>query len=71
MRGDAAQTEAFTRAYGVTVKRTDYPNSATGYLLDHTALIYVIDPEGRLRLTFPYGTDPALIAQDVDHLLNG
>ncbi len=71
LRGDEAQTEAFKQAYGVTVKRVEYPESATGYLLDHTALVYVIDPEGRLRLTFPYGTDPALIAQDVRHLLNG
>lgn len=69
LRGDAAQTEAATLAYGVTVKRVEYPESATGYLLDHTALIYVIDPEGRLRLSYPYGTDPALIAQDVRHLL--
>lgn len=71
LRGDAAQTEAFARAYGVTVERVDYPDSATGYLLNHTALIYVVDPQGNLRLSFPYGTDPALIAQDVRYLLNG
>ena len=70
LRGGQAQTEAFKRDYGVVVKRVDYPDSATGYLLDHTALVYVIDPEGLLRLSFPYGTDPALIAQDLRHLLN-
>jgi protein SCO1/2 len=71
LRGDDDQTDAATRDYGVTVKRVDYPESAIGYLLDHTALVYVIDPEGRLRLTYPYGADPVLIAQDVRHLLNG
>lgn len=70
LRGDEAQTEAFKGAYGVTTKRVEYPDSATGYLIDHTALIYVIDKEGRLRLTFAYGTDPALIAKDVKHLLS-
>lgn len=70
LRGTRAQTEAFQRAYGVTVKRVDYPDSATGYLLDHTALIYLVDPQGRLRVSYPYGTDPALIAQDVRYLLN-
>jgi protein SCO1/2 len=70
LRGDEAQTEAFKRDYGVTTKRVEYPESATGYLIDHTALIYVIDKEGRLRLTFAYGTDPTLIAQDVKYLLN-
>lgn len=69
LRGDEAQTAQFTKDYGITVKRVEYPDSATKYLLDHSALVYVIDPEGQLLLTFPYGTDPALIAQDVRHLL--
>lgn len=69
LRGDDAQTQQFLKDYGVTVNRVDYPNSSTGYLLDHTALIYVIDKEGRLRLTYPYGTDPAMIAEDVQHLV--
>lgn len=69
LRGDAAQTAQITKDYGITVKRVEYPDSATKYLLDHSALVYVIDPEGRLLLTYPYGTDPALIAQDVRHLL--
>lgn len=69
LRGDEAQTAQFTKDYGITVKRVEYPDSATKYLLDHTALVYVIDPEGRLLLTYPYGTDPALIAQDVRYLL--
>lgn len=70
LRGDEAQTEAFKSGYGITTKRVEYPDSATGYLIDHTALIYVIDKEGRLRLTFAYGTDPTLIAKDVQYLLN-
>lgn len=70
LRGDAAQTEQVKQDYGITVKRVEYPDSATKYLLDHSALVYVIDPEGRLLLTFPYGTDPVLIAQDVKHVLD-
>lgn len=69
LRGDEAQTQQFLQDYGVTIKRVEYPNSSTGYLIDHTALIYVIDKEGRLRLTYPYGTDPLMIAEDVQHLI--
>jgi protein SCO1/2 len=69
LRGDEAQTQQFLQDYGVTIKRVEYPNSSTGYLIDHTALIYVIDKEGRLRLTYPYGTDPLMIAEDVQHLV--
>lgn len=68
--GDNEQTEQFLKDYGVTIKRTEYPNSSTGYLIDHTALIYVIDKDGNLRMTYPYGTDPLLIAEDVQHLVN-
>jgi protein SCO1/2 len=67
--GDEAQTEQFLQDYGVTIKRIEYPNSSTGYLIDHTALIYVIDKEGRLRLTYPYGTDPLMIVDDVNYLV--
>jgi protein SCO1/2 len=68
--GDMAQTETILQSYGVTVNRVEYPNSATGYLLDHTALIYVIDAEGRLRLSYPYGTPPDSMAADIKHLLS-
>lgn len=70
LRGDDAQTEQFLKEYGVTIKRVEYPNSSTGYLIDHTALIYVIDKEGNLRLTYPYGTDPTMITEDVQHLIS-
>lgn len=69
LRGDDEQTEQFKQDYGILVKRVEYPDSATRYLLDHSAQSFAIDPEGRLALTFPYGMDPALIAQDVRHLL--
>ncbi len=69
LRGDEEQTEKFKQDYGIFVKRVEYPDSATRYLLDHSAQSFAIDPEGRLALTFPYGMDPALIAQDVRHLL--
>jgi protein SCO1/2 len=69
LRGDEAQTEQFKRDYGIVVKRVEYPDSATKYLLDHSAQTYAIDPQGRLALTFPYGMDPALMAQDIRHLL--
>jgi protein SCO1/2 len=70
LRGNGAQTEQFLQEYGVTIKRVEYPDSSTGYLIDHTALIYVIDKEGNLRLTYPYGTDPEMILEDVQHLIS-
>ena len=70
LRGDTAQTEATARGYGVFAQKVEQPDSATGYLVDHTSLIYVLDEEGNLRLTFGYGSDPADITADVRHLLD-
>jgi protein SCO1/2 len=69
LRGDDAQTQSVKESYGVVSNRVEYPESATGYLVDHTSLIYVIDQQGRFRLTYPYGTDPALIVADLQHLI--
>ena len=69
LRGDEAATEEVKAAYGVYSEKVEYPESATGYLVDHTSLVYVIDRDGKLRLTYPYGFDPDLIVEDVEYLL--
>ncbi len=43
--------------------------AATGYLVDHTATVMVIDQEGHLKLVFPFGTPAEEIAEDLEHLL--
>jgi protein SCO1/2 len=67
--GDEAQIEEVKAGYGVVATRVEYPDSATGYLVDHTSLIYVIDSDGNLRVTYPYGFDPGSIADDIRHLI--
>ncbi|MCB8985881.1 MAG: SCO family protein [Ardenticatenaceae bacterium] len=42
---------------------------ATGYLIDHTATVSVLDEDGRLRLVFPFGTTGEDMAEDLRHLL--
>lgn len=43
---------------------------ATGYLVDHTAATYVFDPQGRIRLFWPYGFPAADMAQDLKQVLS-
>ncbi len=43
---------------------------ATGYLVDHTATITVIDQDGYVKLIFPFGTPAEAIAEDLDYLLS-
>lgn len=44
-------------------------SEATGYLVDHTASVIVIDPQGHLRLIYPFGTPGEDIAEDIRHLV--
>mgnify|MGYP003574604574 CR=1 FL=1 len=43
---------------------------ATGYLVDHTATVMVVDQDGHLKLVFPFGTPAEDIAEDLSHILN-
>lgn len=56
--------------YGVFIEKKDV-GSAAGYLVDHTARVYVINADGNLRLTFPFGMTAEAMAEDVEHLLDG
>jgi protein SCO1/2 len=44
--------------------------AATGYLVDHTATVMVIDQSGHLKLVFPFGEPAENIAEDLSHILN-
>lgn len=60
LTGDDAALRPISRDFGVFYQRVNY-ESDVNYLVDHTASTFVVDQQGRLRLVFPYGTDPAAI----------
>jgi protein SCO1/2 len=44
-------------------------SAATGYLVDHTASVMVLDREGRMRLVLPFETSAEDMAADLKQLL--
>jgi protein SCO1/2 len=66
--GNYSELETVWSAYGVYREEKDV-GSAGGYLVDHTARVYVIDLQGNLRLTFPFGMAPEAMTNDVMQLL--
>lgn len=44
-------------------------SEASGYLIDHTATVTVLDKEGKLRLVYPFGITGAEIAADLKYLI--
>ena len=54
--------------YGIYYEKHPGTN-ATGYLVDHTATLLVIDREGYLKLVFPFGVTSDEIADDLKYML--
>lgn len=46
-------------------------SAATQYLINHTATITAVDPEGRVRVVYPHGAAGREIAADVQYMLAG
>lgn len=68
LSGSEEQLAQIWRDFGVVRQKED-AGSAGGYFVTHTARVFGVDPAGNLRVTFPFGADPADIASDLRHLL--
>ncbi len=56
--------------YGVKYARVE-TSSRSGYTMSHTANVYLIDGQGQLRRTYPFGTPAAQMAADIETLQAG
>jgi protein SCO1/2 len=57
-----------TQAWGVKYAKVD-EGSPGGYAMAHTADVFLVDAQGRLRARFPFGTAPEVITATVRDLL--
>jgi protein SCO1/2 len=69
LTGPPEQLAQGRKAYGVVAEKRVVPGTTAAYLIDHSALVYVIDPQGRLRLTFPFGLSIDDMTHDIKLLL--
>lgn len=68
LSGDPKDIARIASLYGIFYEKEEVAGAA-GYLVTHTASVRVIDPEGRLKLIWPFGAAPDEIAQDLKFLL--
>jgi len=68
LSGTKEQIDAAAKEYGVYYEQHE-GTDATGYLVDHTARIFVIEPDGSYRLSFSFGTPVDDIVSDLGLLL--
>lgn len=66
--GSAAELERVAGQYGAAYHRVA-GDSALGYLIDHSAFYYVLDPEGVLVGILPHGSSAAELGAAIQDLL--
>jgi protein SCO1/2 len=66
--GGTEEINLITQRLGILHVRVDDNAGASGYLIDHSASILLIDPAGRLYALFSTPHDPAAIAADLDKI---
>ena len=71
LTGSPPDVEAVLSRYGVVAEKVPLGDSKASYLVNHTALTYLIGPDGLVRVMFPHGTPTADIVHDVRLLLRG
>ena len=70
LRGNAEQTAAAAKEFKVFFAKVA-GKSPGSYTMDHSAASFVFDPNGRVRLFVPYGSDPKTLAADIKQLASG
>lgn len=61
LTGTPEQVARVAKDYGAFYRRVDDTGSAMGYLVDHSAFTYVVDPSGRLVATLDHASPPETI----------
>ncbi len=69
LTGTPSELAAVRQDYGIFAEKEVLEGSAAGYVVNHTARVFVVDAEGRLRLNYPFGTPPEDILEDIRHLI--
>ncbi len=67
--GTPDQVAQIATQYGIFYQKQD-TSSVMGYLVDHTATVMLVDPDGYARLIFPYGAQGEDIAEDIIYILD-
>ena len=71
LRTSVEDTKTQASNFKVFYEKAVLKDSAIGYTIDHTALSYVFDPNGQLRLAVRESLTAQQLAQDIQLLLEG
>jgi protein SCO1/2 len=63
--GNEPALQQLTQPLGILYKKVETEKSAMEYVMDHSASIILVDPQGRYRALFSPPHDPAIMAEDI------
>jgi protein SCO1/2 len=69
LTGSPEAIAAAAKAYRVAFAKVENKDSAGGYSVDHSALVYLMDPEGKYAAHFSYGTGADELAEKLNKIL--
>ena len=69
LTGSPEAIAAAAKAYRVAYSKVENKESAGDYSVDHSALVYLMDPEGRYVTHFSYGLSADQMAEKLEKLL--
>jgi protein SCO1/2 len=69
LTGSPAEIEAVVKAYRVYVRKVPDPKSSAGFNIDHSALIYVMGPDGSYQAHFTPTTSVDVMAERLARLV--
>ena len=70
LSGSPAQVSGAARAFRVYYAKVDDPEAGRNYLMDHSSVIYLMDPDGRYLAHFSHGTAPETMARRLLELVS-
>jgi protein SCO1/2 len=70
LTGDETVVHGIAADYGAQFERQKPEGTAATYLVAHTSYIYLLDRQGRWRVTYPFQTPTGLIARDTERILD-
>jgi len=65
LRGTPTETETIAGQFGVVYQKQFVSESATDYLIDHSSVVLVLDPQRRPLVMFPFGVTGEQMASDL------
>jgi protein SCO1/2 len=69
LTGSKDQIAAAAKAYKVIYAKAEAAANDGNYLMDHSALLYLVGPDGKFRTFFSHGTGGAEMAQRIKEML--